>query len=274
MDPFRVLEDMERMECIDLKAITEEVVTELCNMPLERDTGGWHRSYVTRIQVSPDIIRSTLLFSVWEKCIELLNRHGKKEGPLAIEKALTILAGRGALKEKIQFRKNSFRVQLENSRYRIYKMGETYASACPWPSEKRCGILVSGKTLADFIMRFDEEVPDIVSHVTTIMSAIGARELEETKRSMEVEIKEKLVRSLIDQYLKPLGLSVQYDIGAGDVVSLDLRKVISAHIEVPLGQLADKVKATVGIEGSLVAEDPDMEPENNDVFPKLFPHIL
>ena len=260
------------MEGIDFKAITEEVVTELCNMSLERKTGGWHRSYVTKIQVSPDIISSTLLFSVWEKCLELLNEHGKIEGPLAIERALTILTRRGLVKEKIRFRKNSFRVQLENSQYRIYKMSENNVHACPWPSEKKCRLLVSGQLLADFMIRFDEEIPAIVGHVTTIMAKIRARELEETKQLMEEEIKDNLVQTLIDQYLKPLGLSVLYHVGAGDIVSMDLRKVMSAHIEVPLGELADKLKNTSGVVDSLSVEAPEIEPDSEYVdFSGLIP---
>ena len=261
MAPFWSLEDMERMESIDLKAITAEVVTELSNMSLKRRTGGWHRSQVTTIQVSPDTVRSSLLFGVWEKCFGVLNEHVKGKEPLAAEKALTIMTRKGLPKDNIQFRKNSFRVQLENAQYRIYKMSETSIYACPWPSERRCGILVSGETLADFMIRFDEEIPDIVSHVTTIMAVIRARELEETKRVMEVEIKDNLVQTLIDQYLKPLGLSVLYNIGAGDIVSMDLRKVMSAHIEVPLGELAGKLKDTASVVDALSVEAPEIEPD-------------
>ena len=239
------------MESIDFKAITNEVVAELSNMPLEKRTGGWHRGYVTRIQVSPESIRSTLLFSVWEKCFGLLNEHVETDDLLAVEKALTVMTRKGVAKDKIQFRKNSFRVQLENGQYRIYKMGDTNVYACPWPSEKRCRILVFGEALADFMIRFDAEIPHIVSHVSAIMAAIRARELEETKLMMEDEIKDNLVKTLIDEYLKPLGLSVLYHIGEGDIVSMDLKKVLSAHIEIPLGELADKLKDTAGVVDSL-----------------------
>ena len=264
MDSFRVLEDMERMESIDFKAITEEIVTELSNMPLERKSGRWHRTYVTKIRVSSDTVRSMLLFSVWEKCFELLNEHGEKNEPMAAEKALTILTRRGLVKDKIQYRKSSFRVQLEHSQYRIYKMNETFVEACPWPSEKRSPVLVPGELLADFMMRFDEEIPAILNHVSTIMTAIKARELEETKHLMEKEIKDKLVQSLIEQYLKPLGLSVLYKIGAGNVVSMDLRKVLSAHLEVPLGDLADMIKDTDCIIDLLRVEASDMDSEYVD----------
>ena len=259
MGSFQVLEKLERMESIDFKSIINETVTEFRNMPLEKRTGGWPGRCATRIRVTPDTVRSALVFAVWCMCFARLNEHAEKDGPLAVEKALTIMVGKGAVKDKIRFKKNSFRVQLTNAQYRIYKTDDRSFYACPWPSEKRCRLLVFGEALADFMIRFDEEVPHIVSHVTTIMETIRARELEETKRAMEDGIKDHLVKSLIEQYLKTSGLSVQYHIGEGDIVSLNLRKVLSAHIEIPLGELADQLKDTAGIVDSLRVEDPETE---------------
>ena len=80
---------------------------------------------------------------------------------------------------------------------------------------------------------------------------------------MAEEIKDNLVQTLIDQYLKPLGLSVLYHIGTGDIVSMDLRKVMSAHIEVPLGELAEKLKDTAGVVDSLCVEAPEIEQDSS-----------
>lgn len=267
------MENVERMESIDFKAITNEVVTDLSNMRMERRPDGWYRSSMFRMQLSPDNIRSALLFGVWEKCIGHLNENAMKDELLVVEKALTIMTRKGVIKDKILFKKNSFRVQMANAQYRIYKMSHSNIFACPWPSDRRCKINVSGETLADFMIRFDKEIPDIVSHVTTIMATLRARDLEETKHSIETEIKDKLVRSLIDQYLKPLGLSVLYHIGAGDIVSMDLHKVMSAHIDIPLGELADKIKETSGIVDSLVVEFQEIrsESEYDDDPSRLIP---
>ena len=264
MDPHRVLENMERMESIDFKEITKEVVTELSNIPLGRITGGWYGSHLAGIHFTPDRVRSLLIFDVWKKGLDLLNGDVNRNEPLAVEKALAILMNKGVVKGKIKFKENSFRVRLNNSQYRIYKLNGTGVYACPWPSKEMYKTRITSGHLATFLLRFDEEIPSIVSHVTTIMEAIKARELEETKRLMEKEIKDKLVQSLLEQYLKPLGLSVLYNVGAGDIVSLDLRKVVSAHVEVPLDQLADKVKDTAGIVDSLVTEVPEVRKEYDE----------
>ena len=261
----------EMIENIDFKAITNEAVTELGNMPLVKRTG--RNPHGSKIQVSHDIIESRLLFAVWDKSLGVLNGQAKMDGTLAVEKALAIMNRKSAVNDKIQFRKNSFRVQMENSQYRIFKMDVKDIYACPWPSERRCRILVSGETLADFMIRFDKEIPDIVSHVETIMATIRARELEKTKHAMEKEIKDNLVQALIGQYLKPLGLSVLYHIDAEDIVSLDIRKIMSGHIEVPLGELADKLKDTSGVIDSLVVEVQEIgsDSEYVDDFSGLIP---
>ena len=127
--------------------------------------------------------------------------------------------------------------------------------------------------MGEIQITYHEEIPDIVSHVTTIMATIRARELEETKLLMEDEIKDNLVKTLIEQYLKPLGLSVLYHIGEGDIVSMNLRKVMSAHIEIPLRELADKLKDTAGVVDSLGVETPEIEPDSEyvDDFSGLIP---
>jgi hypothetical protein len=94
------------------------------------------------------------------------------------------------------------------------------------------------------------------------VATIRARELEETKQMLEEEIKHNLVKTLIDQYLKPLGLTVLYHIGDGDIVSMDLRKVMSAHIEIPLVELAGKLKDTAGVVDSLCVEAPEIEQDS------------
>ena len=259
------------MEGIDFKAITEEVAAGLSNIPLEMKTGGWPSPHVTKYQVTPDFVRSTLIFAVWVKVLDAFKPDDYVTEPMAVEKTLAVMMRRGLVTD-IRFKNNSFTVTLANSKYRIYKYGKKEIYACPWTSDRRCEIPVIGAPLADYIMRFDEEIPAIVSHVPTIMKAIMARELEETKRLKEKEIKDKLIQSLIDQYLKPLGLSARYEVDAGDIVSLDLRKVMSAHIEMPLGELADKLKNTAGIADSLSVETPDIEPDSEYVdFSGLIP---
>lgn len=248
---------MEQMENIDFKAITTEVAANLNNTPLERRAGSWHRIEVIKIRFTPGMVRSMLVSAVWEKCSSLLGGNAGKDEPLAIEKAMASLMKRGVLREKIQFRKSSFRVRLENAEYRIYKLGDMGVYACPWPSEKKYKILASGEILADFLIRFDEELPAIVSHVPAILANIRARELEQTKDRMEKEIKDKLIRSLVDQYLKPLGLSVSYSVNAGNNVVINLKKLLSATITVPLDQLAGKLKDSAGILDSLEVVDPD-----------------
>lgn len=239
------------MERIDFKAITEKAVTELRDIPLSERIGMWYRSDLIKVHHSEESVTSRLLSKIWEESLGQLNGRVVEEKPLSAEKALSILTRKGVLKDKIQFKKDSFRICLTNSRYRIYKQAATGIYACPWPSDKRYRAIASGEDLADFIMSFDKEIPAIMSHVPGILSAIRERELEETKRLMEETIKRGIIQNLIDQYLTPLGLSVQFGVKSGDIVSLNLSKKLSAYLEIPFEQLADKLKDTQRIMDSL-----------------------
>ena len=256
---------MGNMELIDFKSITAEVVKEISSIPLERP-GGFFNRHPVKVDVSPDTLREMLLRNVWGKGVELLNTQEAKAEPLVAERALSELIKKGAFKDKIIYRKDSFRLKLENGQYRAYTFGVSGAVyACPWPSEKRYEILMTGTRFADFILQFDAEIPSIVSHIPEIVGALRLRELEEKKRRMENELKEQVLRSLIEQYLKPIGLSVHYKLDDGDMVSMDISQTLTAHLEMPLAQIMDKLKDADAFKALLQAEeDPEIIIDDED----------
>jgi|GEM_PF-3498736 len=238
---------MGKVERIDFKAIIEETVREISSIPLERPGGFFSRRPV-KVDVSPGMLREMLLRKVWGWGVELLNSREGKTEPLVAEKALSELMKKDVVKEKIIYKKDSFRLQLENGQYRAYTFGASGAVyACPWPSEKRYEILMSANSFAHFILQFDAEIPEMVSHIPEIIEALRARELEERKHKMEKELKEQVLNSLIEQYLEPLGLSVRYRLNEDDGVSMEVSQTLAAHLEMPLAQMMDKLKDPVAI---------------------------
>ena len=251
------------MKRIDFKTITAEVVAALSSLPLEQQANRRVHGHMTNlsnppvaIRYTPDEIRSSLINGVWTKGVAVLNGDRTDCNPLEGEKALAILTRKGMVTENVQFKRNSFRLKLKNAEYRIYKYGGTGFEACPWPSLTWCPVTVSGEEFAEFLAAFDSEIPEIESNLDTVMARIKARELEMTRQKKERELKDKLVKSLVLSLLAPLGLSTTYSISEGDIVSLDLRKVMTAHLDIPLEKLAETLKDTAGIEEALSVERP------------------
>lgn len=264
---------MGKMASIDFKTITAEAVLEISNMPLESLKCSFFNNSVTRIVMTPDLARQILLEKVWEKCVNTLIAQNSESESLAIEKALSILMKKDAIKGKIICRKNSFRVKLSNCQYRAYKQGvDGEIWACPWPSKKRYIIRITGSQFADFILQFDAEIPTMLTHIPAIVDTIRTREREEQKELMAEELKEKVVTSIIGQILEPLGLSVRYTMGEGDKVILDISQTLSAHIEIPLWQLPEKLKDPEAVMALLQVERPiekriDDDELDYDLFP-------
>ena len=247
---------MREVDSIDFKTIIAEAALEISNMPLEHRPDLLNR-YVTRVNVTQDLARKLLLDKVWGKCTELLNERYPETEPLAAERALSELMKRDFIKEKIIFKKNSFRLQLANGQYRAYKNGESGAIwACPWPAVRRFEIHISGKKFADFILEFDAEIPRMLECIPGILETIRNRELHESKELIERELKEKVLSSLIEQHLHPLGLSVKYTFEKGDMVSMDISQVLKTHINIPLLQLPEKLKGVEAILAMLQVEPP------------------
>lgn len=256
------------IEKIDFKAIIAEAASEVSEMSLVHGRRGFFNKYSTRIVVTPDLAQHELLKKVWGKCVELLNKQQVEAEPLVVEKALSILLKRGIAKEKISCKKNSFRMQLANGQYRAYKTStEGNIWACPWPSEKRYTLKISGSAFADFLLQFDAKIPEMLSHLPAILDTLRTREREEQRELIAAELKNNLVSTLIDQYLNPLGLSVKYNVRSDDMVSLDISQVLSARLEFPLEQLQEKIKDTGAILAALKVAPPSKEsPYDTEIF--------
>lgn len=267
------MESMGKVDSIDFKKITAEAVLEISNIPLESRTRTFFNNYVTRIVMTPDLAKRMLLEKVWEKCVAALNAKNFGTEELAVEKALSILMKKDAFKGKIICRKNSFRVELTNCQYRAYRQGvDGEIWACPWPSEKRYIIRIAGSQFADFILQFDAEIPTMLTHIPAIVDTIRTREREEQKELIAEELKEMVVTSIIHQMLEPLGLSVRYTMGEGDKVILDISQTLSAHIEIPLWQLSEKLKNPEAVMALLQVEHPKEEGINDvDLDFGIFP---
>ncbi len=234
-----------KMENFDIKTIIAEALLEIDERPMSKRAG---------------YIRDELWSLVWEKCVNLLNKiHGGCEH-LALEQAICNLKRDGLLKDKVVYRKGTFYLKLIHSEYRIYKNGATgIVSACPWPAVKRLQILFPGNILGDLIRTFDDTVPEIESYIPVIQKKVLERELEEKKEMMEMALKENVVMTLIDQYLKPLGMTADYSYKDGDVVSMKVTQVLSTQFELPFDQLAEKLKDTSALQASLRVDEAGTE---------------
>ena len=112
----------------------------------------------------------------------------------------------------------------------------------------------------------------MLTHIPAIVDTIRTREREEQKELMAEELKEKVVTSIIGQILEPPGLSVRYTMGEGDKVILDISQTLSAHIEIPLWQLPEKLKDPEAVMALLQVERPiekriDDDELDYDLFP-------
>ena len=173
------------MEDIDIKTITLRAVKEICDMPLEHSIS-FINGFFTRIKMTPEQVRKLLFEKVWGMCIEQLNGLYAATEPLVIEKALSELMKKGVLKDRIVFKKESFRLRLENGRYRAYKHGVTGGiTASPWPADHEYSIMISGKRFAEFILQFDAEIPEILTHLPEVLEAVRRKELEEKQQDIE-----------------------------------------------------------------------------------------
>ena len=210
------------------------------------------------VSVTPDLVRQKLVDSVMALARDGFAERGSEDEPLAAEKAVAVLMRTGVQKEKVRFRRNSFRVTLAHGEYRIYKTGTGVYAGCG-PSDRRYFFNVGGETFAKFLLWFDAAVPDMEARVPEILAVLRTRVMEEMKRRKAQEVRDTVVRTLVERHLAPLGIIAKYTVRDGDTVSMDLTRVFKGHVDVPLQRLAEVLADTSSLLSGLSVETPKPE---------------
>ena len=244
------------MDNLEIKAIIEEVSNIIIDMPLKYNLFWNNNTHTHKYNRTPDEVRNRLINGVWQICLEKLHKIQEDHEPLSAEKAISILIKLGAVQEKVVFKTDSFRVRLDNSEYRIYNLSSNLNNtrkkipesgayskieACPWPADSRRNIKLSGERFAAFLQAFDAEIPYMENKIPQIMEKIRARELEENKQQMERELKDRIIKSLLNQYLTPHGITAHYTINDDDTVSIELQKIIISRHKIPFDKLSENL---------------------------------
>lgn len=214
--------------------------------------GSWFKPTDTRIEVTPARIRLELQYGVWTKYLKVLNQEQTE--PLAAEKALAELQRRGVPRDHIRVRSNSFRLRLENGEYRIYKRDAAEIIAGPWPAYDWQSVRLTGERFADFLQFFDAHLPEIDAAVPSILELIHERELEEKKQEMERKIKTATIRTLAEEFLLPLGISVSFQLKDDDRVAVMMTRTENGQMELPLEELAERLRDTASLLAALQTE--------------------
>ena len=83
---------MDGMKDLDIRGITAEVAARIGGMDLEQRTGGWYqrRPTLTRVVVTPDMVRRHLLSSVWAGCLDALSGQDREEADKAMTAELAL----------------------------------------------------------------------------------------------------------------------------------------------------------------------------------------
>lgn len=122
---------------------------------------------------------------------------------------------------------------------------------CPWPyylrGNSKIRIMMPGERLAALLLLFDSKIPDMDSRVIEIIKVLDRRKMEMKKRDMERQIKRVVVQSLVDKYLEPLGMNVSFRLTEEGKVSMTLKRIYSAELEVSMEELADRLEDTEAI---------------------------
>lgn len=204
-------------------------------------------------------LRRSFYNSVWDAGVRSLS--ASEEGaadPLLTEKVIVSLIHKGVPREKIGFREANFLVQLERiGIYIVKKASKFMARLVNTPGYRAPLVQPDPGRFADLCLQFDSGFSEIEQAAEEIVTFFREQVLERTKRETTKRLQMRVIDSLIEQFIRPLGIDVHYRINDEDGTAVaKLRRESSGEITLPLEQFQEALKSVQPILDALEVKQP------------------
>ena len=183
---------------------------------------------------------SELLQGILSDCAEVL---GKAAGPLPVPKAeetASALLRKGVSRTDVHATFKHVTVTLPHGRYRIFRETSGFRAGAVRilaPGYTRVEMLaLTSDALAEFLLALDAAIPDIKEVAERLLEAIDDERQRRDVERKAGEIGMKTAAKLLEG-LPALGVGCEYDVDGG-TVHLDLTRMLTASLDIPLEELA------------------------------------
>lgn len=226
---------------------------------IRKDAGYRYRSMDSlRKDLERDIISNT-----WRGMLEELDTDAVEGKAPNAEAAVAALIRRGLGKDRIWYHYNAYRIRLTNREYGIRRTVSGFnAGGCQVKG-------LGAEDFADLLLKFDSIVPIINVTAEGLYKEL-LEELEKERRAEKArQLAQTTVESILGEFIRPLGIEYHASIH-GDRVSVHLTQTREADFDLPISELAERIKDVEAVLASLRV----VEGEPAEKVPPLFrdPH--
>jgi len=197
-----------------------------------------------------DDVDTLLLFFSWFFIRRILEEGSSAAAPVNAEKVMATVIRSGVDRDSVSYRNGKFRFKLENHRYRVERCTNGFGAAPTGCNSGEAIEKISEDSFTDFLYKFDSLVPEIIDTGSVLVREITERQLEEKKAETARELAYTTVNSILEEFLRPLGIDWTFSMQDG-AVSLTLRQVKEAELSIPMQDLAEKLKDTESVLSSM-----------------------
>ena len=199
-------------------------------------------------------LRGSFYNSVWDAGVRSLgtSEDGASD-PLLTERGIVSLIHKGVPKEKIGFSSTNFYVQLDRIGIYIVKKASGFvARLMGTPGYRAPLVKPDPEQFADFCLQFDARFPEIEREAEENVAFFKEKILERTKLEMTKRIQMRVIDSLIEQFIRPLGIEVHYHFNDkdGTVKAIFLRE-FKGEMTLPVEQFLEALRSVQPVLDSL-----------------------
>lgn len=174
-----------------------------------------------------DRIWNDLLWHCWNKAVLLSDGFTLRGNATDAEEVARYFIRKGLDPDRVQYDPNDIRIKLPNLEYTFHLQvtGFTLSpTGCYRPMESDGPVIgLSPDRLYDFLYDFDGKVPDMKRASSQVYSKLVPFIQESLKRTRLRQMRETVVRALLEQHVAPLGIESDMSV-YDDTVAFRFRK--------------------------------------------------
>lgn len=248
---------------IEIKEIIDYAVTKAG----EKGNYQYQAMDFARLQVDTSI-RSF----AWSRILGELGAFTDNGKAVNAEAAVAALIHAGLDKKDLKYKNNTYKIRMPNFSYRVTREKTGFGAETGVGRECRIHGL-SAEDFADLVVKFDTLASDIHEAGEGLFKELMKKLEDERRKEMALQLAMTTVESILSEFIKPLGIEYSTSIH-GDRVSVHMTQTKEADFELPISELAEKMKDTESVLASMKTVSGSQSDDDGHYFRRRFPFSI
>ena len=245
---------LDRMAEVDIRTLDLDSIIEKSSETVLTMKDGYH--YIRDIDYDSFEYKSAMLYEklngeVFRRVVDAVLKDTGESDAMTAEQGVAAMIHAGLDKSRIRFRSMSFTCPLKNCKCKVNKetdgLSVCLGSAGKWTPSTTLPSRLSPVNFASMILQYDDIViPQIQDATAKLLEELRRQDAVRQQKKLAAEMESMTVRSLIEQFVTPLGIHADFRIRKGKV-HIDFSQYLKGEADIPMEELSERLRDAAAV---------------------------